>query len=709
MLPDFRLGSLYDRRTDNLLPSVTLWKEESFKKEAFFNERTSNEQDWFVDLQNTFSSKIRKLKIEDGLRLSVMSGMVDLKGHAKYLNDTSSSRKVAKVSLTYKESTVSRHLTSDAIHNSDYKEHMADYEKEYTHVVVGIQYGGTFTMVFERDLKENENKEDIEESLCAILREFPQTKFNLSVKDKYKLVLNDTENFRYTVYSDLRSDTTVASWDEALKLYQSFPCKLRESSNADIKGVPVKIDLLPKTFFGTKHDLLSKELQSNIVDQSQEVIESLTNAINESQDLLNETNHFPILKKKIERFLKTVERYKKFFEKDVLRELLKSIRSGSDNEELLINAFKQHNQSVFGSLDVWLKKISKTAKFLLKIQNQLPGGLVSFVNEPFIQDPGKKINVVLLFEVCKKEDKFIDEMLRYYTSPTKSQTVVTTEEILDKENWIENELFILKIQQMVHQFSNFALANSSNKDIGFYVREKESKDNPECTIEVWQKFKRVDFKKSFEPPTEVLNLHVENFSRNTSEIQWNIPEEGLSHISNYSVEVHLFKDENTAEKLELVNQEQVSPKSDDKVMYYRAKNLEPGKTYKISVKCLSLNDIAFSESKTLTQMTKTSYPVANLKATIKKKRQVTLSWEYDKGRENLKKFLIEYKSSNDTSWQRKSADASVRTYTLSDLCFATCYKFRVQNFYDSEEDTLASEEVNQTTEPMGKVQIREVH
>ena len=143
MQPEFRLGSLYDRRTDNLLPSLTLWKEESFKKEGFVNERTSSEQEWFVDSQNTFSSKVRKLNIEDGLMLSVMSGMVDLKGHAKYLNDTSSSRKVAKVSLTYKESTVYRELTSDAIHNSDYKEHMADYEEKFTHIVVGIQYGGT--------------------------------------------------------------------------------------------------------------------------------------------------------------------------------------------------------------------------------------------------------------------------------------------------------------------------------------------------------------------------------------------------------------------------------------------------------------------------------------------------------------------------------------------------------------------------------------
>ena len=708
MQPEFQLGSLYDRRTDNLLPSLTLWKEEPLEKKGF-TETESSEKEWFVDSQNTFSSKIRNLNIEDGLMLSVMSEMVDLKGHAKYLNDILSSRKKAKVSITYKETTVYRELNSYAIHNSDYSKQIKDYERGFTHIVVGIQYGGMFTMVFERDVKENEKKEDIEKSLCAVLNEFPLTKFNLRVKEEYKTILDDTENFKCIVYSDLKfDDTRVSDWDEALKLYKSFSSNFTKSSNTHNKGVPVKIRLLPKTFFKAKHDVLSKELQSNIVVQSQDVIESLINAINESQDLLNDLSDFPILNNKISRFLETVKRYKKFFAKDILRGLLKSIRSGSVKEELLIDAFKQHNQSAFGSLNEWLQKIKKVAKLLFVIQNQLPDDLVSFSNDPYVQDPGKKIRIVLLLKVCKNQDKFIDEMLRYYQNPKKNETVVTTEKILDEENWIEDQSFILKMQQMVNQIRNFASSNSRNKDIGFYLKQEEPKDKPECTIEVWKKFNRLDFNKSFEPPTQVQDLHVESFSHNTIEIKWNVPEEGLESISNYSVEVHLLKDENTAEKSKLVNQELFSPKSDDKLMSYRAKNLEQGKTYEISVKCLSLNDIASSESKTLTQMTRNSYPVANLKATLQEKRQVMLSWEYDDGGKNLKNFLIEYKSSNDISWQCKSADADERTYTLSNLCFATCYKFRVQNFYDGEEDVQVSEEVNQTTEPMGKVQIRKV-
>lgn len=85
-----------------------------------------------------------------------------------------------------------------------------------------------------------------------------------------------------------------------------------------------------------------------------------------------------------------------------------------------------------------------------------------------------------------------------------------------------------------------------------------------------------------------------------------------------------------------------------------------------------------------------------------------LSWEYDEGKEKTSSFLIQFKASKDTFWQCRSENAGVRTYTFSDLCFGTYYQFRVQNCYDSEEDTLLSEEVHQTTQPMGKVEIKKV-
>ena len=260
---------------------------------------------------------------------------------------------------------------------------------------------------------------------------------------------------------------------------------------------------------------------------------------------------------------------------------------------------------------------------------------------------------------------------------------------------------------MAYQIKNFASANSSNENTGFFVSEEEYKKKPECRIDVWQNFKRLAFEKSFEPPTEVQHLQAESYSHNAIEIKWNAPEEGPSNVSNYLIEVKLLNDDNEMEKLEFVNQVKVSPNLDGKVMSYKVRNLGPGNTYKISVGCLSLNDTAFSKLKTLTQRTRISYPVTNLKATLQKK--ITLSWEYDEGKEKLRSFSVQYKASKNTSWQHRLEGAGVRTYTFSDLCFDTYYQFRVQNCYDGEEDTLLSEEVHQTTQPMGKVEIKKVY
>ena len=408
--PEVRLGSLYDRRTDKIFPGLTLWKEESFKKKDFVNEITSCQKQWFLDSQNTFSSKVEKLGIDPGLILSIISGMVELKGHAKYLSDTSSSRKVAKVSLTSKETTIYRELTSDAIQNPYYKELLIDYEEkvEFTHIVVGIQYGGTCTMVFEREVNENEKKEEIQEALCAIVNQIPRAKYNLSVDEKHKAILNNTSNFRCTVYSDPKSNVSVSNWDDALDLYRSFSFKNSGSGTTDIeRGVPVKIHLLPKKCFGSEHDVLGRDLPSINVHQIKHFIESLTNAINESRDLLNETNKFPILKEKIRRFVNIVENYKTLFEDDILRNLLKSIRSSANDVKSLLDTFKQHEQSVFGSLGEWLKKKEHFVTRLLEIQNQLPADLVSFSNKQVVQNTRGKTHLALVLKVCKKEDKFM--------------------------------------------------------------------------------------------------------------------------------------------------------------------------------------------------------------------------------------------------------------------------------------------------------------
>ena len=712
MRPQFRLGSLYDRRTDNLLPGFTLWKEDSFKRKGFISERLASNQQWLIDSENTFSSKVRKLNIEGRLTLSLLGGLVDIEGHAEYLKDTASSSNVAKVSLTYKETTIYQELTSDALHNFDYGYLLANsgIDDEFTHVVVGIQYGGMCTMVFEREIKDSETKQEIEAALSVALKSIPISgKANLNSEDKEKI-----NNFKCTVYSDFKLNESVTNWDEALSLYKLLPSKLSASGETDTgKGVPVKIWLLPKNLLGSKHNTLAKELSIGVVNKSKEITESLNKAINESYDLLNKTWKFLILNSKIGWFAKLVEKYSTTFQKEILSDLLVSIRSGTRDEKLLFDAVKKHEHSAFGHLAAWLGKIKKEVDTLLATQNYLLDEYVPFANKTFEQSIVKKTtNVVFTLKVSKREDEFIKEMESYYNTLTQNETTTLTEKILDilnKKKWFEDESFKEKMRKMAYQMRTFASANQLNKDVGFFVREIECEKDPDCCINVWEKGKKLTFM-SFEPPTEIRNLQIKEYSHNTMEIKWNVPEEGVSNISNYKIDLTSVAVKDGRECSTLVHQIKISPDADETTTHV-VTNLQPGQKYQVSVQCLCLNDHAFSKSVTLLQITRLSNPPVDFKGDLEKKRYIKLSWEnptIKAENANLKSFLIEYKITSGKSLPSILVPSNVNSYMLSDLLYGTEYQFRILACYDGEKNTVPSKGIYLKTEPMEAPQVIKV-
>ena len=710
MRTEFQLGSLYDRRTDNLLSSYALWKEDNIKKKGFFSQRICSSQQWLTDSENTFSSKVRNLDIESGLTLSLLGEMINIKGHAKYFEDTVSSSNVAKVSLTYKETTVYQELTLDALYAMDYQDLLASDEQElaFTHVVIGIQYGGMFTMVFERDVNKSETKEEIERELSAAINAIPisaDDNFNLNSDGNEKL-----DNFRCTVYSDFISNTRIENWNEAKTLYKSFPSIISASKDfGKDRGVPVKIWLLPKSCFGSQNHIVINEISNSFVDKSKELVESLTRAVNESHDLLNKTKKYYIVNEKIARFLKAVEDYKSAFHKDILSPLVYSIRSGSEREDLLSDTFQKHQSSPFSYLALWLQKIKEEVDTFLLMEEQLSGVGVSFVSEDFLQSVAKKtISVVLTLKVSKREDSFINEMENYNSAQT--ETAVGVEEFLNEKLWFEDQSCKEEILGMAYEMRNVAYANQINGNVGFFMREVECDTTSECHVETWENGKRLALQ-LFEMITDVHNLRVERYSHDTLEIKWNVAQERRSSISAYKIEVSWLSDGDETQSLELLSQTRISP-STECIMSHEVKNLRPGNTYKISLQCLWLNDNLASRPVELFQMTRLSNPPVNIKAEVTKKRHIKLSWRNPtilaKG-SICKSFLIEYKTTSEEIWQNRLVEADLQTYIFSDVNYDAEYIFRILARYESGEETLPTEEIHVKTEPLEIIQIDKVH
>ena len=709
MRPEFQLGSLYDRRTDNLLPNQALWKKDSLNKKKLYREKISSSQQWLIDSENTFSSKVRKLDMETGLTLSLLGEMVDIKGHAKYLQDTTLTKNMAKVSLTFNETSVYQELVSDSLCDIDYQDILTSKEEKvaFTHVVVGIQYGGISTVVFEKNVKENESKGEAEEVLSLALKAIAASKdgiMNLSSDLKRKL-----ENIKCTIYSDFISDAKILNWDDALSPHKPFPTLLSPSGDFENdRGVPVRIWLLPKVFFGSHHNIILQEISSNFVIKSKEIIESLTRVINESQDLLNEMKNFSILSKNVARFLNAIENYKSTFHKSTLRSLVFSVRNGSEDENLLSYSLQKYKSSPFAYLDQCLKKLKGEADTLLFIKKQLSDAGVLFVSKDFLQSNAKEgKSVVLTLQVSKRKDKFISEMENYNLAQT--ETLLEVENILNEKPWFDDGPLKEQILGMVYKMRNFAYANQNNEDAGFFIREAESEEIPECQIEAWENGKKLCLQ-SCEILIEIQNLCVERYSHDTMEIKWRLGQEKKSNISTYQIEVNRLSDGEETQRLELSSKAKFSLPSGD-IMAHEVINLQPGNTYKISLQCFCLNDSIVSKPVEIFQMMRFSNPPVEFKAEVIEKRLVKLSWENPtilaKGA-ICKGFLIEYKTTTKNTWQNRLVQADLNTYIFSDLHYVTEYKFRIKARYKKGEETLPTEEIHLRTESMNVVQIKKV-
>ena len=91
----FDLGMLYDRRSDKLVLGKTLWSHDQLAaaRNTIPQPYTNSE----VFTENTIKDKASALKIEAGLKLSFLSGLVTVEGAAKYLNDTKTSKRQSRV------------------------------------------------------------------------------------------------------------------------------------------------------------------------------------------------------------------------------------------------------------------------------------------------------------------------------------------------------------------------------------------------------------------------------------------------------------------------------------------------------------------------------------------------------------------------------------------------------------------------------------
>ena len=119
-----------------LLSFRTLWDPEMLSKNV--DRKKYQESKYEVHTRDSVEDKLKYMKIEAGLKMSFLGGLISVEGSASYLNDHKLSKRVARVTVqfhaeTHFEQLTMAHLALDKI---QYPAVLDD--KEATHVVVGM-------------------------------------------------------------------------------------------------------------------------------------------------------------------------------------------------------------------------------------------------------------------------------------------------------------------------------------------------------------------------------------------------------------------------------------------------------------------------------------------------------------------------------------------------------------------------------------------
>ena len=95
----FQLGMLYDCRRDALVPGITLWNEKQLNVAS--SEKPQPSSTFEIIAEDSIKDKMFSLGVEGSLSLSLVGGLVNVSGSAKYVHDRKSSENTARVTLKY--------------------------------------------------------------------------------------------------------------------------------------------------------------------------------------------------------------------------------------------------------------------------------------------------------------------------------------------------------------------------------------------------------------------------------------------------------------------------------------------------------------------------------------------------------------------------------------------------------------------------------
>ncbi|TDG97531.1 hypothetical protein EPR50_G00227490 [Perca flavescens] len=495
----FTLGMLYDARTDELIPGLTMWDDKTLQDKITESSQHSSAFD--MAASDSTESKCTLLDVEASLKVSFLGGLIEVEGSAKYLNDQKKFHNQSRVTLQYKATTNFKQLMID--HLTMEPQQMDVIQKSSaTHVVTGILYGTNAFFVFDSEKLEASSVQDIQGSMQAVIKKIPSFDF----EGKVKIQLTDeekalTQKFSCKFYGDFILESNPATFEEAVNTYVQLPKLLGEKEE---KAVPVHVWLMPLKNFNPKAVELKNEITDRSVWKAQDNLEDLREIGTRCNDSLEDKviENFPVILKQLSTFQKLCGYYAFNLEQDLAKKL-PSIREGKEDESSLNQLFEDRDKSPFSheKLTKWLDLKEREINVIRSCVDTMEGTKIvpnQSALDRQVLAPGVDDALCFVFTSVEKGDTDLDVMADYLNFPKLGST--------NEDPWYYSDEVVTKMREKAKAFHQIANPLKNNSQFCFLIATIANKNHTGATVYHYKNHILVseDFSKPVLPPVETI-------------------------------------------------------------------------------------------------------------------------------------------------------------------------------------------------------------
>ena len=693
----FDLGMLYDRRSEKLILGKTLWSPDHLGQAVkTIPEPYTNSE---ILAEDTIADKTRALNIEGSIKLSLLWGLVNVQGAAKYLDDRKTSSHHSRVVLKYETTTELKQLTMEHLGRGKVQYPEVFDQDIATDVVIGILYGAKAFLIFDQEVSKDESMKEVRGKMEVLVKSLPGISTDMTEDQKKK-----TEKMHCKMYGDFRTEESPTTYEDAVRVYKQLPSLIGDKGQ---NAVAVQVYLRPLSEIDGKGQRMVREISANYIRKTCEIQEQIQCIESKCSDLMREDvcSSFPRVKKQLSSFKSNISRYKIFLQKKLLP-LLPSIRGGGAQESALGDIFEEKERSPFAQtcIDTWIVEKEKEMKRLQVFIRVL--GDTPFVSPEDVEnealDPSNEHVVCCTFKIGKEDDPQILSMHGYLTGKVLPELKTKASSGTDDKNVNK------RIRQTLKQFSELKSANRDHKEVKFFATEECLSDNfsgdPGAFIYLYEEgeLESDDFKLSPKPE----NLGAESVRDDSIKLWWNDLHWSENKIEKYKVQYK--KNEANSDWIT-----QDTPCGKEAKKTATISGLQPATSYLVRV-CAVGQIVVSQYSNTLSATTKPTSPPGKPNFTAATTDTISITFTKPKsiGRGvNIEKYKIEwiFNSQQMKQFLHYTEDASL-TCTIKGLQGGVPYNFSVTAICGSEGDSNPSDLSNplQTMVPPTKFDTRKI-